>query len=78
MSDKIARPIGRADMEFYEAAIVRRMALILSGYSETEWDALSHRTKNRWLDRAVSGACDLFNDSSVAARLPLLSKRLAA
>lgn len=74
---QIARPIGRADMEFYESAIVRRMAMILSGYSQEKWDALTHRTRNRWLDRATEASCNLFNDLDVVRRLPVLSKNLS-
>jgi len=73
---QISRPISKADMEFYQAAIVRKMALILSGYTATEWDALSHRTKNKWLDRAVEASCELVNDRNVAERLPLLAENI--
>lgn len=73
---QVSRPINKADMEFYQSAIVRKMAFILSGYNETEWDALSHRTKNKWLDRAVESSCDLINDRNVAVQLPMLAKNI--
>lgn len=73
---KIARPIGPADMEFYEGAIVMKLAHILSGKSGETWDALTHRTKNKWLNRASLAACDLFNDAMVVSKLPALTKNL--
>jgi hypothetical protein len=72
----ITRPIGRADMEFYESPIVMRMAFLLSGYDDAQWAAASHRTRNRWLNRAVTASCALFNDPAVVARLPLLANNL--
>ena len=73
---KIARPIGPADMEHYEGAIVMKMAHILSGKSGEAWDKLSHRTKGKWLDRAVKASCDLFNDTAVVGRLLPLTRNL--
>jgi hypothetical protein len=73
---QIARPIGRADMEFYESAIVLRMALLLSGYTVEQWDALSYRARQRWLNRAVDASCALFNDANVVAHLPMLARNL--
>jgi len=73
---QIARPIGRADMEFYESAIVLRMALLLSGRNIEQWDTLSHRAKNRWLNKAVDASCALFSDANVVARLPALARNL--
>jgi hypothetical protein len=75
-AEKIARPIGPADMEFYYGGIVLRMALLLSGYDDAGWVAASVRTRIRWLNRAARATCSLFNDSAVAARLPLLARNL--
>ncbi len=74
--EQIARPIGAADMEFYESVIVLRLALILSGHTEEEWDGLTHTTKSKWLDKGTEAACRLFNDADVVARLPLLARNL--
>jgi hypothetical protein len=75
-SKPIARPIGPSDMEFYEGGIVLRMALIMSGYDDAGWDALTCRTRRKWLDRATRAACRLLNDSAIVARLPLLADNL--
>jgi hypothetical protein len=75
---KIARPIGPADMEFFEGAIVMKMAHILSGKSGEDWDKLSHRTKGKWLTRASVAASDLFSDALVVSKLPALTKNLLA
>lgn len=72
----ISHPIGPADMEFYEGALVLRMALLLSGYDGAKWASLSYRARTRWLDRATQATCRLFNDADVAARLPLLATNL--
>lgn len=75
---KIARPIGPADMEFYEGAIVMKLAHILSGKNGDAWDGLSHRTKNKWLTRGAQAACDLFSDAVVVSKLPALTKNLVS
>lgn len=72
----VSRPIGLADMEFFEAAIVLRLAVILSGRSEEEFEKLGYRAKNRWIDKAREGACKLFNEKDVATRLIPLGKNL--
>lgn len=74
--EQIKRPIGAADMEFYESAIVLRMALLLSGYTDEQWDALTARTRTNWIERATTATCKLFNDSAVVARLPVLARNL--
>lgn len=78
MSDlkQIARPIGAADMEFYYGGIVRRMALVLSGFDDTEWNRAGTDTRIKWLNLAAKSCCELFNDSNVVDRLPLLLKNL--
>ena len=45
--------LSRADVEFYHAARVRQLCLELSKRNEVAWDALSYRTKQKWLDLAV-------------------------
>jgi hypothetical protein len=74
--ETISRPINPVDMEFYESAIVLRMALLLSGHDEAKWNSLNYRTRARWLDRAAEASCRLFNDTAVVASLPLLAKNL--
>lgn len=75
---RIARPIGKADMEFYEGAIVMRLAHSLSGKTGDAWDSLSHRSKTHWLNKATATACDLLGDVAVVQRLPALSKNLTS
>jgi len=45
--------LSRADVEFYHAARVRQMCLELSKRDAASWQALSYRTKRKWLDLAV-------------------------
>ena len=48
--------LSRADIEFYHARRVRQLCLELSRCNEAVWDALSYRTKQKWMDRAVDQA----------------------
>ena len=45
--------IGKADLEFYYGGLVRRTAIMLSGCHEFSWEALSHRSKQHWLDKSI-------------------------
>ena len=76
-NEQVSRPIGKADMEFFESGLVLKMALILSDCTEEEWNALSYRPRNRWLNRATEAVCRLFNDADVASHLLPLAKNLA-
>jgi hypothetical protein len=63
-------------MEHYESGLVLRFAIVMSGRSETDWAALSPRTKGRWLDKSRDALCAVLNEKEVVAKLPLLVNNL--
>ncbi len=68
--------MNKADIEFYEAPLVRRTALLLSKRDPLTWETLSHRSRQRWLNRAVDFLYGLLNDPNVANRLPHTARSL--
>jgi hypothetical protein len=74
--EDISRPIGKADVEFYESGLVLRMALILSGASDSEWAAYAPATRTKWIDRGIDAVHRLLKDKDVVQRLPNLTKNL--
>lgn len=74
----IAKPIGRADLEFYESTLVMATARAMSRKSDAEWDALTTKTRLRWIDRALTVLQDVLSREAVVDRLPLLARNLSA
>jgi hypothetical protein len=72
----INHPINRADIEHYEGALVMKLVGILSGKTREQFSALNHRTRNRWLDKAVDAVYEIINDETIAIHLPILAKNL--
>lgn len=70
---RIARPIGKADLEFYEPALVLAVARAMAPRG---WEQLSDRARTHWLDRAVYVLQNVLSERSVVERLPLLAENL--
>lgn len=62
------RPIGKDDVEFYEGYIVMTVARTFVPPDKT-WDTLSHRSRQRYLDRAVKAAQAILNDEQCCTRI---------
>jgi hypothetical protein len=73
---QIERPIGRADMEFYEGHAVEVAAIALHGKGEDAWNKASQRVRNHHRKKALDVIHAVFNDTGVVARLPVLTKNL--
>lgn len=67
------RGIGKADIEFYESALVMTVAKSLAG---KEWETLTPRSRRNCLDKALSALHAMLNDQHCVERLRKLSGRL--
>lgn len=76
--NQIARPIGKADLEFYESHMIEVAAKALSGRSEDEWARLSGKTRTNWRAKALRTMHAVLADQRVVERLPKLAENLAS
>ncbi len=73
---RIARPIGRDDLEHYEAHLVLTTARAMAKASPEAWDAFSRSRRLRWIERSLDVLTTVLGDVRVVERLPLLTKSL--
>ncbi len=74
--ERIARPIGRADLEHYEGHLVLITAQAMAKASPEAWNAFSRRRRVRWIERSLDVLTTVLGDSLVVEKLPMLTKSL--
>ena len=57
--------IGKDDIKFYYSNLFRRTARRMSGYNQDQWDTLNHRTRSKWLDRAILFLQEILGDKDL-------------
>ena len=75
------RQIGPADIEFYYGGLVMKVARTLSDATphplgQIEWDNLSHRSRQTYLNKAVAIVGALVNDETSMQALKTLAERV--
>jgi hypothetical protein len=73
---QIERPIGKADLEFYESHMVEVAAIASFGKGEAAWKAASRSSRNYHRKRGLDMVHAVVNDTRVVDRLHLLTANL--
>ena len=71
MVHQLEEDMNKADLEFYESALVLAVAkkLLALNRPELQWDAIHHPSKKHYLDKAVGILLELINNPACNEKL---------